>query len=159
MVVGAFLDSMSLLVERGFVACTLVDAEMVARMGVAALGRVALAFGDARVAVSRAMAAAGVMRWVGWMGAGSVAACTRAACASRRMAFGEASPSLDSSPESGVRVLSELCGELSCGALERTLCSFCSFRRCSRLATLAGDGLYRLERMAPVSSAMRPRCI
>ena len=53
--VRAFLDSVSLLVERGFGACTLVDAEMVARMEVAALGRVALALGGARVAVITAM--------------------------------------------------------------------------------------------------------
>ena len=98
-----------------------------------------------------AMAGAAALRSVRSVGVGSVAACAKAGCASRRMASGDASPSLDSLSESGVRVLSELCGELSCGALERALCSLL---RCSRLATLAGDGLYCLERMAPVSSAM-----
>ena len=63
--VRAFLDSVSLLVKRGFGACTLIDAEMVARMGVAALGRVALALGDARGAVVTALAGSAALRSVG----------------------------------------------------------------------------------------------
>ena len=83
----------------------MIGAEMVARMGVAALSRVALALGGARVAVITAMAGAAALRSVRSVGAGSVAACARAGCASRRMASGDASPSLDSLSEPGVRML------------------------------------------------------
>ena len=64
--VWAFLDSVSLLVKRGFGACTLIDAEMVARMEGAAPGRAALALGSARVAVITAMAGAAALRSVSY---------------------------------------------------------------------------------------------